>query len=210
MANSKVNNHVDNFLSSIDPRGRILRIADTLAEASFHDIDVQESLKTFKTWIDKETEELSKRIPKPEPREGVLGSSEGMTVIATAYLRAVEVIRVNPSTGSSALAELKKQFKTLDKRLAKVEPEFTFKLLQETERRTFNDPLFSQKIENAKQDLQWLVSQVTLLRRELPLVLQEPQTAVNFKSISRLREEQWIALIVIAVGNLALLKTDGW
>ncbi|WP_310486922.1 hypothetical protein [Chamaesiphon sp. VAR_69_metabat_338] len=164
---TKINalNHAISFLMPIDPHGGFLRIAETIVEVANKNEDVQKSFREVDDWIrvlpiNKETRSIHKRLSKTGFRSNLSASSEGKTLLAVTYLRAMEGLNKRVLPQQLDVEAIEKKLITLPKILKDLETDFVSELLMETDIRAARDPRFFQKIEEALQEIEVLLPQL--------------------------------------------------
>jgi hypothetical protein len=151
--------HVDRFLVQVDTKGTFLKVAELLSDAVAQDIEVRENLSAIRAWAQAQSKILSKQFPTPGGAD-ILGSPAEATLLAVSYLRAQSGLLARTAT---ELPGLKEGVANSRKLLDTLEPNFLSDLLIETERRASRDPMFADTLNAAKNDLRWLVGQLTYL-----------------------------------------------
>lgn len=221
MANNTVTTHVNNFVMSADPRGGFLKVAETFVEEVERDSNAREALSAIRSWlaaplIDGRSKELYKRIYKPEAYPDTLRDPSGKTfVLASAYLRALDILRTASITRVSALDDLKKRLPSVNQRLKEIEPEFVGDLLIECAISAERDPAFAQKLADAIPDFRALSPQFTQLEARLQAILGGESVETTEGSQQKLSctlngqpAECWkvIAVVIIVVVLIIFLK----
>lgn len=79
------------------------------------------------------------------------------------YLRAQAGLQAQAAAVPSETQELNRALAEARKLVETLEPDFLTRLLIETERRASRDPVFAQRLSNAREDLRWLEGQLLYL-----------------------------------------------
>ena len=216
--------HVDIFLSSVDPRGGFLRIAERIAETAERDPEARNILGAIANWstgpvIDRQSLEFYQRIRRPGIHPDFLGSPEKTLLAAVTHLRAAEGVRLAVTRSPAVLNETKKGLHTAYQLLQDLEPQFIGELLVETELRASRDPVFAGKLEGAMADIQWLTPQLTPLAKQVEALLAIPDGPAGPSTVARGNEPQLrraseivavavFVLVFFAVGLVLGLDSD--
>ena len=155
--------HVDRFLWHVDTRGTFLKVAEFLSETASQDGEVRENLSAIGAWAQRQSDLLSQEVATPGITGDILGDPAEATLLAVSYQRAQVGLEAGAANLPSEIPELKKAVADTRKLLDTLEPDFVTALLIETERRASRDPVFANRLNEARADLRWLGGQLLYL-----------------------------------------------